>query len=81
MPGKETGILISTGAMKDTVRGSCSILSSTTADNTGPVFRYGPNRLSFNTHTALNAIYSVKANVRKADFYHMLTSPDRKSTV
>lgn len=41
----------------------------------GPVFRYGPNRLSFNTHTALHIIHGTKANIRKADFYHGFDSP------
>ncbi|KAF8867357.1 cytochrome P450 [Acephala macrosclerotiorum] len=41
----------------------------------GPVFRYGPNRLSFNTHTALHTIYTPKANIRKSDFYKILISP------
>ncbi|KAK0122705.1 hypothetical protein ONS96_009740 [Cadophora gregata f. sp. sojae] len=39
------------------------------------VFRYGPNSLSFNSHEALADIYSVKSNVRKADFYNMLSTP------
>ncbi|KAH7380914.1 cytochrome P450-like protein [Cadophora sp. MPI-SDFR-AT-0126] len=41
----------------------------------GPVFRYGPNSLSFNSHAALTDIYSVKSNVRKSDFYNMLSAP------
>lgn len=45
------------------------------ADHLGPVFRYGPNRLSFNTHTALHIIYTPKANIRKSDFYKILISP------
>lgn len=35
----------------------------------GPIVRFGPNSLSFNTNTALKDIYGFKANVRKADFY------------
>ena len=31
--------------------------------------RYGPNSLSFNSASALHAIYGHRANVRKADFY------------
>jgi cytochrome P450 len=38
----------------------------------GPIVRYGPNRLSFNTSAALQTIHSPKANVRKADFYLQL---------
>ncbi|PVH83179.1 cytochrome P450 [Cadophora sp. DSE1049] len=41
----------------------------------GPVFRYGPDSLSFNSHAALTDIYSVKSNVRKSDFYNMLSTP------
>ncbi|KUJ20673.1 cytochrome P450 [Mollisia scopiformis] len=41
----------------------------------GNVFRYGPNRLSFNTQTALQTINSAKANTRKADFYKSLITP------
>ena len=35
----------------------------------GPIIRFGPNSLSFNTSSALKEIYGFKANVRKADFY------------
>ena len=35
----------------------------------GPIVRFGPNSLSFNTNTALKEIYGFKANVRKSDFY------------
>jgi cytochrome P450 len=35
----------------------------------GSVVRLGPNLLSFNTSTALKAIYGFRANVRKSDFY------------
>ncbi|KAL2060724.1 hypothetical protein VTL71DRAFT_9365 [Oculimacula yallundae] len=35
----------------------------------GPIYRYGPNRLSFNTSNALHDIHGPKANVQKADFY------------
>lgn len=44
-------------------------------DHPGPIFRYGPNRLSFNTHTALHTIYTPRANVRKSDFYKILIPP------
>lgn len=42
---------------------------------TGPVFRFGPNRLSFNTQTALQTINSAKANTKKGEFYHGLITP------
>ena len=35
----------------------------------GPICRFGPNSLSFNTNTALKDIYGFGKNVRKADFY------------
>ncbi|KAH7327080.1 cytochrome P450 [Rhexocercosporidium sp. MPI-PUGE-AT-0058] len=35
----------------------------------GPIYRYGPNRLSFNTSSALHSIHGFKANVQKASFY------------
>ena len=37
--------------------------------NHGDIVRYGPNSISINTNTALQTIYSFKANVRKANFY------------
>lgn len=47
----------------------------------GPVVRFGPNSLSFNTNTALKDIYGFKANVRKADFYSAFpASKDAYST-
>ncbi|TGO86488.1 hypothetical protein BPOR_0299g00040 [Botrytis porri] len=35
----------------------------------GPIVRIGPNRLSFNSTTALQDIYSSAANTQKSDFY------------
>lgn len=35
----------------------------------GPIVRFGPNSLSFNSNTALKEIYGFKSNVRKAKFY------------
>ncbi len=35
----------------------------------GPIVRFGPSSLSFNSATALKEIYGFKANVRKGDFY------------
>ncbi|KAF1819203.1 cytochrome P450 [Dissoconium aciculare CBS 342.82] len=35
----------------------------------GPIVRFGPNSLSFNSSVALRDIYGVKSNVRKARFY------------
>lgn len=40
----------------------------------GPVVRFGPNSLSFNTTSALKEIYGFKANVRKSDFYSAFPS-------
>jgi hypothetical protein len=36
---------------------------------TGHVYRYGPNSLSFNTNTALQSVYGLKANCKKGNFY------------
>ncbi|KAL5601492.1 hypothetical protein BROUX41_002530 [Berkeleyomyces rouxiae] len=36
----------------------------------GPVVRYGPNHLSFNTVTALKKIYGYNSNVAKSEFYN-----------
>jgi cytochrome P450 len=35
----------------------------------GPIVRFGPNSLSFNSSSALREIYGAKSNVRKARFY------------
>lgn len=35
----------------------------------GPIVRFGPNSLSFNSNSALKEIYGFKANVRKSRFY------------
>ena len=45
----------------------------------GPVYRLGPNRLSFNSSTALQDIYGLKANVQKAKFY-LAFSPGKLNT-
>ncbi|KAH8805807.1 cytochrome P450 [Xylogone sp. PMI_703] len=44
----------------------------------GPVYRYGPNSLSFNTNTALKTIYGHGANVQKSQFYSVF--PPTKDT-
>ncbi|PMD48197.1 cytochrome P450 [Hyaloscypha variabilis F] len=41
----------------------------------GAIVRYGPNRLAFNTSTALHTIHSPKANVEKTSFYAGLRQP------
>ncbi|KAF2724732.1 benzoate 4-monooxygenase cytochrome-like protein P450 [Polychaeton citri CBS 116435] len=35
----------------------------------GPVVRFGPKSVSFDTKTALKEVYGFKSNVRKGDFY------------
>jgi hypothetical protein len=44
----------------------------------GPVFRFGPNSLSFNTASALKTIYGHKSNVQKSKFYSVF--PPTKDT-
>lgn len=41
----------------------------------GPVVRFGPNSLSFNTSSSLKDIYGFKSNVRKAQFYDAFVHP------
>lgn len=41
----------------------------------GPIVRFGPNSLSFNSATALKDVYGFKANVRKAEFYEAFVHP------
>lgn len=42
----------------------------------GPIYRYGPNQLSFNTAKSLTDIYGPKANVQKASYYKAFVSND-----
>lgn len=42
----------------------------------GPVYRYGPNQLSFNTAKSLTDIYGPKANVQKASYYKAFVVDD-----
>ncbi|KJX96635.1 cytochrome P450 monooxygenase like protein [Zymoseptoria brevis] len=47
----------------------------------GPVYRFGPNSVSFNSNTALKDIYGFKSNVQKAEFYQAFwASKDAFST-
>ena len=39
---------------------------------TGTILRYGPNRISICSNTALKAIYGFNANTRKSDWYQAL---------
>lgn len=41
----------------------------------GPIVRFGPNAVSFNSNTALKDIYGFKTNVRKAEFYDAFAHP------
>lgn len=41
----------------------------------GPIVRWGPNSVSFNSNTALKEIYGFKANVGKAAFYDAFAHP------
>ncbi|CAK7563498.1 MAG: hypothetical protein SEPTF4163_001367 [Sporothrix epigloea] len=41
----------------------------------GPIVRFGPNSVSFNSNTALKEIYGFKANVGKAEFYDAFAHP------
>lgn len=41
----------------------------------GPVVRFGPDSLSFNTSTALKDIFGFKSNVRKSQFYDAFVHP------
>ncbi|KAM0809260.1 putative Cytochrome P450-like protein [Seiridium cardinale] len=37
----------------------------------GPFVRFGPNRISVNTAEGLSKIYGIKANTKKASYYHV----------
>ncbi|KEZ38899.1 Cytochrome p450 family protein [Scedosporium apiospermum] len=41
----------------------------------GPIVRFAPNGLSFNSSTALRSIYSYRSNVGKAHFYDAFVHP------
>ncbi|PHH75925.1 hypothetical protein CDD82_4216 [Ophiocordyceps australis] len=41
----------------------------------GPVVRFGPNSISFNSNTALKDIYGFRSNVAKAEFYDAFVHP------
>ncbi|OAA65353.1 cytochrome P450-like protein [Niveomyces insectorum RCEF 264] len=41
----------------------------------GPVVRFGPNSLSFNSNKALKDIYGFRANVAKSEFYDAFVHP------
>jgi cytochrome P450 len=79
MPGKETDTLTRLSVMKYTVR--LKLLYPAQKIHylklTGDVYRNGPNSLSFNTNTALEAIYGHKSNCWKGEFYTMF--PARKN--
>src|SRR5262245_28963926 len=41
----------------------------------GPIVRFGPDSVSFNSNTALKEIYGFRSNVRKAEFYNAFVHP------
>ncbi|RSM20901.1 hypothetical protein CDV31_000272 [Fusarium ambrosium] len=41
----------------------------------GPVVRFGPNSLCFNSNKALKEIFGFRTNVRKAEFYNAFVHP------
>lgn len=40
----------------------------------GDIVRFGPNSISFNSHSAMSEIYSTRANVRKDDAYSVMSA-------
>lgn len=65
-----------------TILYSLSLLSE---DLAGPVVRFGPNRISINTNTALAAIYGTNANTQKSQVYsafgHFFKVPASLTTI
>lgn len=72
-----TDMRTSTGVTRSTVSGYEGELSkhllTTTLTHVGPVFRYSPNGLSFNTSTAMKTIHGAKANCQKSKLYTAYT--------
>ncbi len=54
-------------------------------DLAGPIVRFGPNRISINTNTALTAIYGTTANTQKSQVYsafgHFFKVPASLTTI
>ena len=64
----------------------CSFTLSLLSGNiAGPVVRFGPNRISINTNTALAAIYGINANTQKSQVYsafgHFFKVPASLTTI
>ncbi|KAI7775736.1 hypothetical protein LA080_006417 [Diaporthe eres] len=52
---------------------------ATSVTSVGPIVRFAPNGLSFNSSTAYHTIYGFKANNRKSDFYLLFAPPGHPS--
>jgi len=84
MPVKEIDISTSCDVMSDMVSSFRVPIEDNQKDRSfnvipylGPIVRWGPNYVSFNTSTAVQTIYgnSRKNNVRKADMYNFFDDP------
>ncbi|KAJ5420580.1 hypothetical protein N7465_003099 [Penicillium sp. CMV-2018d] len=58
-------------------RGDLHVQSRRWHEKYGDIVRFGPNALSFNTHTGMNAIYGTRANVQKAGGYASMSASRR----
>jgi hypothetical protein len=62
-----------------------SLDSFLTLTKPGPVVRFGPNRISFNTIEATKAIYAVQSNTQKSKLYsaysHFFKVPSTVTTI
>ncbi|KAJ6161050.1 hypothetical protein N7470_004446 [Penicillium chermesinum] len=68
-PGPRLGAITRWYAAYYAWRGDLHLKNRQWHEQYGEVVRFAPNALCFNTHTAMNTIYSTRANVQKSEGY------------
>ncbi|KAL4896063.1 cytochrome P450 [Aspergillus ambiguus] len=76
-PGPRLGAITHWYAAFYAWRGDLHINSRKWHDRYGDIVRFGPNALTFDTHTGMEAIYGVRANVVKSEGYSSLSASRR----
>ncbi|KAJ5657906.1 uncharacterized protein N7484_001555 [Penicillium longicatenatum] len=73
-PGPRLGAITHWYAAYYAWQGDLHIISRKWHDRYGDIVRFAPNALTFNTHTGLDTIYGVRANVVKSEGYSSLSA-------
>lgn len=79
IPGPKAFTLTKLFLAREDYRGTRTRTLNALHKQYGPVVRIGPNEVSFNSTSALRAIYGAGSGFERTDFYHMFEAYGRKN--